>query len=205
MSASSVPDYTGLSAALELAKAGYKVVVLEAETVGYGASGRNGGQICTGFSPGQRQDRSPARQGGCGQVLRDRAKRPKQLIIDRIDEYKIDCDLTWGYLHASPRRIRFDRSPGLEGGMGCARLYRHADPDQGRARGQARHAASITARLREGGAGHFHPLNYCLGLARAAIAAGASIYENSPVIDVDTGTAPWARTADGKVTRQVSW
>ena len=45
--------YTGLSAALELAQAGYKVVVLEAEQVGYGASGRNGGQICTGFSSGQ--------------------------------------------------------------------------------------------------------------------------------------------------------
>ena len=53
MSASSVRAITGLSAALELAQAGYRVVVLEAETVGYGASGRNGGQICTGFSSGQ--------------------------------------------------------------------------------------------------------------------------------------------------------
>ena len=47
--------YTGLSAALELATAGYKVVVLEAEHVGYGASGRNGGQVCTGFSSGQQK------------------------------------------------------------------------------------------------------------------------------------------------------
>ncbi|HEX7108841.1 MAG TPA: FAD-dependent oxidoreductase, partial [Aestuariivirga sp.] len=47
--------YTGLSAALELAAAGYRVVVLEAERIGYGASGRNGGQICTGFSSGQQK------------------------------------------------------------------------------------------------------------------------------------------------------
>ena len=47
--------YTGLSAALELAEAGYKVIVLEAREIGYGASGRNGGQICTGFSPGQQR------------------------------------------------------------------------------------------------------------------------------------------------------
>jgi len=54
--------------------------------------------------------------------------------------------------------------------------------------------------MREARAGHFHPLNYCLGLAKAAVAAGAVIHENSHVVDVETGAAPWARTANGKVT-----
>jgi gamma-glutamylputrescine oxidase len=53
--------------------------------------------------------------------------------------------------------------------------------------------------LREGGAGHFHPLNYCLGLARAAITAGATIYENARAIEIDTGSTPSARTAQGRV------
>ena len=75
--------YTGLSAALELASAGYKVVVLEAGTVGYGASGRNGGQICTGFSSGQQKieaqlGREDARR--CFAL----AEESKQLLKDRI-------------------------------------------------------------------------------------------------------------------------
>src|SRR5262245_38016806 len=88
------PGYTGLSAALELARAGYKVIVLEAKTVGCGASGRNGGQICTGFSPGQARiehqlGKDDARK--CFAI----AEQAKQLIIDRIAEHKIDCDLKW--------------------------------------------------------------------------------------------------------------
>ena len=90
--------YTGLSAALELAEAGYKVVVLEAARIGSGASGRNGGQICTGFSSGQAKliARLGARDA---RKCFDIAEDAKRLIEHRIAKHQINCDLKWGYLH----------------------------------------------------------------------------------------------------------
>src|SRR5436190_22722962 len=99
--------YTGLSAALELAEAGYKVVVLEARTSGYGGSGRNGGQICTGFSPGQHKLETQLGKSDavkCFQI----AEEAKGLIVDRIARHRIDCDLKWGYLHVIPKPTQFD-------------------------------------------------------------------------------------------------
>jgi len=189
--------FTGLSAALELAQAGYRVVVLEAETVGYGASGRNGGQICTGFSSGQGKIEAQLGKDDARRCF-DLAEESKRLIVDRIAAHKIDCDLVWGYIHAIPKPGQFD---GLKEwkdeydalGYTDTRILTKAELEE-RLGTRIYYGA-----LREGGAGHFHPLNYCLGLARAAVAAGAVIYEKSRVIDVETGSNPWARTAGGKV------
>jgi gamma-glutamylputrescine oxidase len=189
--------YTGLSAALELAEAGYKVIVLEAERVGFGASGRNGGQICTGFSSGQQKieaqvGREDARK--CFAL----AEESKQLLKDRIGHHAIDCDLKWGYLHVIPKPRQFD---GLKAwkdewdGLGYTDTQILGKTELEEKLGtHAYHGA-----LREGGAGHFHPLNYCLGLARAATAAGAIIHEQSRVLELDTGSSPVARTAGGRV------
>jgi gamma-glutamylputrescine oxidase len=189
--------YTGLSAALELAQAGYKVVVLEAERVGYGASGRNGGQICTGFSSGQGKIEA--------QLGRDDARKcfalaeeSKVLLKQRITRHKIDCDLRWGYLHTIPKAHQFGelqewKEEWDELGYTDTSLLSKAELEE-KLGTRIYHGA-----LREGGAGHFHPLNYCLGLARAAIDAGATIYEGSRVTEVDTGSNPSARTAEGKV------
>ena len=77
--------YTGLSAAIELAEAGHKVVVLEAETVGHGASGRNGGQICTGFSSGQEKIEA---QLGADDARRcfALAEEAKQLLLRKLED-----------------------------------------------------------------------------------------------------------------------
>ncbi len=190
--------FTGLSAALELATAGYKVVVVEAGRIGCGASGRNGGQICTGFSPGQaRLEMQMNRQdaGKCFAIAED----AKRLIEQRIEAHKIDCDLAWGYLHCIPKPSQFD---GLQrdveeydklGYSGCTVLTKKEL--------EAKLGSTIYhGAMREPRAGHFHTLNYLNGLASAAVKAGAIIHENSKVIDLDTGAAPWARTAQGKVT-----
>ena len=189
--------FTGLSAALELAEAGYKVVVLEAETIGHGASGRNGGQICTGFSSGQDRivsqlGREDARK--CFML----AEESKQLIRDRIARHRIDCDLKWGYLHVLPKPNRMDSLKDWKAewdalGYTGTTLIGKAELEE-RLGTTAYHGA-----LREGGAGHFHPLNYCLGLARAAVGARAVIHEHSRAVEVDTGPKPFVRTEQGVV------
>ncbi len=190
--------YTGLSAALELAEAGYSVVVLEAQTIGFGASGRNGGQICTGFSPGQSRleaqlGKADARK--CFEIAED----AKRLIEHRIEKHKIDCDLKWGYLHCATKPGQqkmledWKREMDALGYDGCKVLDRNALAEK---LGTTRYFGA----LREARAGHFHALNYCLGLAAAAQSAGAVIYENSGVIEIDAGAKPWARTVRGKVT-----
>ena len=189
--------YTGLSAALELAEAGYKVVVLEAETIGFGASGRNGGQICTGFSSGQGKIEGQIGKADAKRAF-DLSEEAKQLILDRVEKHKIDCDIRWGYMHCIPKAHQFkhlqewaDEYEAL--GYGGNTLLTKAELEQ-KLGTNLYHGA-----LRESHAGHFHPLNYCLGLAAAAIKAGAVVCEHSRVVEVDTGPAPWARTAKGKV------
>lgn len=189
--------YTGLSAALELSAAGYSVRVLEAETIGHGASGRNGGQICTGFSSGQ--DKIAAQLGKedarrCFAL----AEESKRLLVERVDRHKIDCNLRWGYLHVLPKPNRMD---GLKEwkdewdalGYTDTRLFTKAELEE-KLGTTAYHGA-----LREGGAGHFHPLNYCLGLARTAREAGAVIHEHTRAVEVNTGPAPYVRTESGMV------
>jgi gamma-glutamylputrescine oxidase len=189
--------YTGLSAAIELAAAGYRTVVLEAETVGYGASGRNGGQVCTGFSSSQAKIEAQLGKADAAKAFA-MAEESKALLTDRIARHRIDCDLRWGYLHTITKPSHQDELKAWKAeldGLGVAgtSLIGKAELEE-KLGTRIYHGA-----MREQGAGHLHPLNYCLGLARAAVAAGATIHENSQVLSVDSGSAPVARTAQGSV------
>ena len=189
--------FTGMSAALELAEAGFSVVVLEAGKIGAGASGRNGGQVCTGFSPGQARLETQVSKADARRCF-DIAEEAKDLIEARIAKHAIDCNLTWGYLHCIPKPSQMDMLKEWAdeyealGYSGCTILDKQAL--QAKLGSTLYHGA-----MREPRAGHFHTLNYLAGLAAAAAKAGAAIHENSAVVDLDTGSAPWARTAAGKV------
>jgi gamma-glutamylputrescine oxidase len=189
--------FTGISAALELAKAGYKVVVLDQGKIGSGASGRNGGQICTGFSATQSKlegqlGKADARK--CFEISED----AKRLIESRIAEHNIDCDLRWGYMHCAAKPGQEDSFKAWKDeydalGYTGSEIFTK-EQLQDRLGSKLYHGA-----LREPRAGHFHPLNYLLGIADAAQRAGANIFETTRVLEVDTGPAPWARTATGTV------
>ncbi len=189
--------YTGLSAALELAEAGYRVVVLEARTVGYGASGRNGGQICTGFSAGQEKIEAQLGKDDARKCF-DLAEESKALLKDRVARHAIDCDLRWGYLSVIPKAHQMDDLHAWKAeldklGYTNTAVLTKAELQE-KLETRAYHGA-----LRDGGAGHLQPLKYCLGLARAAVAAGATIHEQSPVESIDTQPSALARTAKGTV------
>jgi gamma-glutamylputrescine oxidase len=161
--------YTGLSAALHLAERGYDVVVLEAERVGWGASGRNGGQIVTGYNKPMGMI---ARRVGREDAARlwEMGEEAKRLIAELTERHRIDCGLKWGYLFAGmkPRHLaelgemlaEWRDDYGYDG----ARLV---DRDEMRSLVAAR---GYIGGLYDAGGGQLHPLNYALGLGRAASA-----------------------------------
>lgn len=192
--------YTAVATALHLAERGYKVIVVEARRIAWGASGRNGGQL----SGGQRLDpeelialvgRERAR------LLWDLGEEAKALVKQRVARHAIDCDLKPGLIHAGIKpvhaRAMQDHARFLRDDYG----YAHIRP---LAREELR--ALVASDLYHGGsfdsdAGHLHPLNYALGLSRAARAAGAAIHEMTPALEiVRTGGKPGIRTPNGRVT-----
>ncbi len=170
--------FTGLSAALELAEAGRSVIVLEAEDVGWGCSGRNGGQI----NPGVACDHA--------RVVRELGEQDARrvwqlgldgvdLLRDRVERYGIDCDLKWGILLVAnkARQVPELRAWQQElGELGYDRLEFHD-----RAALQGLLNADYQAGVMDLGGGDLHPLKYVQGLARAAEQAGVRIFERSAV------------------------
>lgn len=194
--------YTGLSAALELAGRGYQVALVEAERIGWGASGRNGGQINTGY-----------RMGPAALVARfgtDGAKRlwalgieAKQLIRERIRAHAIACDYKPGTIYAAMREADLeeiaadlDLTARVFGYDQATALDRHAMAER-------LGTAIYRGGLADAGGAHLHPLNYALGLARAAEAAGARIFEASRATRIDPA-GHGVETAAGRIAaRQV--
>ncbi|MDR3368798.1 FAD-binding oxidoreductase [Rhodoferax sp.] len=192
--------FAGLSAAIELSRRGYSVVVLEADRVGGGASGRNGGQAIVGYASGQ----EPFEH----QLGRDQARlawelslQSIDLIDERIRDFDIDCDWVKGYLHVadSPRKARallgemasMARDYGFQ-----AEVFTGADVQ--------RHIQSplYQASAFDTSSGHLHPLKYVFGLARAAQALGVKLFEHSAVTRLDRGASVTGHTAQGSVKAQ---
>jgi gamma-glutamylputrescine oxidase len=192
--------YAGLAAAIELAKRGYSVVVLEAERVCSGASGRNGGQAIVGYASGQ----EPFEQ----QLGKDDARRAWELSVEsmglleqRIAEFQIDCDWVSGYLYVadSKRKAR-----ALEADMQSMERNYGFKVDFKRGADVQQHIQSprYCASAFERQSGHLHPLKFGLGLARAARSLGVRIFEQSAVVDIARGATLRAQTTGGSVTAQ---
>jgi len=191
--------YTGLSAALNLAERGLSVVILEAKRVGWGASGRNGGQICTGYSRGNEQNEAWVGRDDAHKLFAI-AEEGKTIIRERVEKHRIDCDLTWGYFLGATKQRHLD---GLRTDQASlAKDYGYTPTRLIETLAGVRDYVSTDAYiggLFDAGAGHLHPLNYCLGLARAVEAAGVRIFEQSEVLAVEEGARVVARTARGRV------
>jgi len=190
--------YTGLSAALHLAQAGRRVILLDAQRVGFGASGRNGGQL----GSGQRAEQGAleAMVGGSAAArLWDLAEDAKALVKSLITQHAIDCDLkpgvAWTGSTDSEVRHLHDYAAHLATKYGYDRIETldHA------ALQQVCPSPDYCGGILDMGAAHLHPLNLALGLARAAVAADVQVYEQSAVHNIDEGTPATVRTEGGHV------
>ncbi len=189
--------FTGISAALELAERGYSVVVLEAARVGWGASGRNGGQIVNGYS--RELDVIERRYGAAAaEALGAMALEGGDIIRHRVARYGIDCALTPGgaMVAFTARQMR-----GLEHVRRVWAQHGHTALELTDRAGLTRIVASdrYVGGLLDPLGGHIHPLNLVLGQAAALEGLGGRIHEHSRVVDVDTGPAPSVRTEHGTV------
>lgn len=191
--------FTGLSAALHAAEAGFSVVLLESQRIGWGASGRNGGQMIPGMRWGAAD--LAAKFGDVRtRELVGLANLAGDMVKSRIERHGIACDLRHGHLNAAAKPAHLedmkreldclDRLLGYQG----ARIVSAQDvPEYVASSGY--HGGYFDAN-----GGHLHPLNYAMGLAGAAIAAGVRIFENSAVTAMDHAGPVIATTALGKVT-----
>lgn len=192
--------FTGLSAALELAEAGLRVVVLEAEQVGWGCSGRNGGQI----NPGLACDHSRM----VAELGAEDARKVWQLTLDgvellrnRVAQHQIACDLKAGILLVANKSRHVPELQAWQQELESLGYDQLAFHD--RAALQQLLQADYQAGVMDWGGGDLHPLKYAHGLALAAEAAGAQILERSAVLDYsDQGSGVLVRTAAGTVRAQ---
>lgn len=189
--------FTGVNTAIELAERGFRVVLLEARRVAWGASGRNGGQVIGGFADTARIERAVGAEAA--RVVWDMGVEGTRILQARVARFDIPCDLKPGYFDAALNRRQ----------MRDLRSYVAKQRERGYP-----HALTIVERqdvrtvvgsdhyvggVIDAGNGHCHPLNLCIGEARAAESLGVGIFEQSPVTRVDRGRRVRVHAAAGVV------
>ncbi|MEZ5911989.1 MAG: FAD-binding oxidoreductase [Paracoccaceae bacterium] len=191
--------FAGLSAALHLAERGYDVILLDAHRVGWGASGRNGGQVGTG----QRQDQDTLETmvgRDHAHALWDLAQESVALTKALAARHAPDAGFAPGIIHAC-HRARYVPCPCLCRKDGARLRFYHLIRPLDRAEmremvgSPAYHGGDIDM-----GGGHLHPLRYAFGLARAAVAKGVRIFERSRVIAVTEASPATITTETARIT-----
>ena len=189
--------FTGLTAAIDLAKRGHQVVVLEADRIGSGASGRNGGQALVGFASGQAE---LERQLGLSDAKRawDLSIEAIHLLKERLTEHGIEADWREGALTVATtaRKAHALRQEAdtWHSRYGFETQWLHAQ-----ALSQHIESPRYHAGVYETTSGHLHPLKYALGLAQAARELGVQIFEHSAALSMDVGPPAVVTTAHGSV------
>lgn len=193
--------FTGVATAVELAERGLKVAIVEANRIGWGASGRNGGQV-TGSLSGDTAMRQQMRKRLGDEVdnfIWHLRWRGHQIIENRVNKYAIACDLKHGHLHAAMKpshvmELQAFHEEAQRRGMGDQVTLLDQD-------GVRQHLDSelYLGALKNTRNLHLHPLNLCLGEARAAHSLGALIFENSEVLEIVHGNRPAVITSKGRI------
>ena len=190
--------FTGVNTAIELAQRGLSVILLEARRIGWGASGRNGGQLIRGI--GHDVSGFARHVGEEGVRYLQRAGIDSVALVgERIREHGIDCDLRWGFCELANTPAQFAAFKGEQQSLAAlgyvpeTRLV--AAQDMAQVVGSKRYAGGLV----DMGSGHLHPLNLVLGEARVAEALGVRIFEQSPALQLSHGDTVQVRCASGTV------
>lgn len=190
--------YTGLSAALELAQAGLSVVLLEAHRVGFGASGRNGGQL----GSGQRVDQMTLEKmvgADHARTLWDMGEEAKTRVKSLIATHKIDCEIKPGVAWVASKSSDVDDLHAYARHMQAQYGYDKIEVLDQPAMSELCGSPDYKGGVLDHDAAHLHPLKLALGLASAALSAGAQIFENSHVHHIQKGVKPVVQTDAGRV------
>ncbi len=190
--------FSGLNTALELAQRGFSVVLLEARKIGWGASGRNGGQLIRGVGHGLEQFSKVLGDDGVRQ-MKLMGLEAVDIVRQRVEQFQIACDLTWGYCDLA------NKPKDLEGFAEDAEELRELGYRHETRLLQAHEMHSVVGSERyvggliDMGSGHLHPLNLALGEAAAAQRLGVQVFEHSAVTRIDYGSQVRVHTARGLV------
>ena len=188
----------GVSAALNRAEQGLRVVLLEGSHIGFGASGRNGGQVIAGYACDM-----DTIKGQLGLAAAQRFWRMSveaiEIIEQRVRQHQIDCQWTRGFCNVAVKPAHLAALQDWQRELADRYDYPH-----GELWGKERLAAVLGSSRYQGGlfdplSGHIHPLNYLLGLARAAREAGVQLYEQTPVQAFRAGEVPLVQCEQGTV------
>lgn len=190
--------FTGVNTAIELAQRGLSVILLEARRIGWGASGRNGGQLIRGIGHDVSGFAKYVGEEGV-RYLQQAGIDSVALVGERVREHGIDCDLRWGFAELANTAAQFAAFQGeLESlaALGYTPETRLVAPqDMAQVVGSGLYAGGLV----DMGSGHLHPLNLVLGEAAVAESLGVRVFENSPVLELIHGDTVQVRCASGTV------
>jgi gamma-glutamylputrescine oxidase len=191
--------YAGASAALHLARRGARVVLLEQSRLGWGASGRNGGQVHVGMRRDQEWLEARVGLDGARQFWRY-ALAARDHLDWLIDTYRIQCDLRPGQLHADHRARSSAATRAYVEHLQEAYGYPHVRFVDGAELGGLLGTRSYLSASYDARGGHLHALNFAVGIARAAASHGARLHEGVEALDLRRESAGWrVATARGDV------
>jgi gamma-glutamylputrescine oxidase len=189
----------GLSAALHLAQSGYRVTLLEAERIGWGASGRSGAQALFGVAAGQ--DKLTAMLGAAdARRIWDMSVEALALLRDLITEHHIDCDFVSGQMHVAIKPRQLAELQQWHQELHETHGYRSVQLLDGQATRQLVSSERYLGGMLDTNSGHLHPLKYVRGLAAAAEQLGCTLHEGSRVQHYERRDgAPRLVTANGEL------
>lgn len=190
--------FSGVNSAIELVLRGYSVVVLEANKIGWGASGRNGGELIRGIGHGIEQFTNQIGKEGVA-AISQMGVEAVQIVRDRVATFNIDCDLAMGYCdlalkpaHIKEMQVDYDDLKA----QGYPHELRMMNKDElSEVIGSERYLGGML----DMGSGHLHPLNLVTGEASAAASLGVKFFEDSAAVEIIKGKQPVVKTATGQV------